>query len=119
VSGSTPRPSASRAAISVLCNPCSNGKPIPRSVARHSTAITSAERTGPPFGAASFITTRNYPNPGKDQQDTRSGTIWVLVAILTMTSTGWPHVLNSRSSSRHPYDSLSVPRTTCRSRAFE
>ena len=43
--------------MSVLCNPCPNGKPIPRSVARHSAAITSAERTDPSLGDDSFVTT--------------------------------------------------------------
>ena len=42
---STPSRSASRIAISVVCNPCSNGNPMPRSVARQSAAATSAART--------------------------------------------------------------------------
>ena len=41
VSRSTPSLSASLIAITVVCRPCSNGKPIPRSVARQSVPMIS------------------------------------------------------------------------------
>ena len=57
-----PSLSARRIAITVVCNPCSNGKAIPRSVARQSAAISSAVRTRSlPSGSAA--TRRHYPSP--------------------------------------------------------
>jgi hypothetical protein len=55
LSGTTRR-SPSRIANSVLCKPCSNGSPVPRSVARPSAAITSAARTRSPPGDATSDT---------------------------------------------------------------
>ena len=51
---SIPRRSPSRIAICVACRPCSNGKPMARSVARQSAATTSAVRTrsGPTDGSS-------------------------------------------------------------------
>jgi FAD/FMN-containing dehydrogenase len=57
---STPRRSPSRIAISVVCSPCSNGNPMPRSVARHSAATSSAPRTCSPPSDASADTPRHY-----------------------------------------------------------
>src|SRR5215207_709000 len=53
--------SASRIAIEVLCRPCSNGNPMPKSVARHSAATSSAPRTCSPPCDASADTPRHYP----------------------------------------------------------
>ena len=55
VARSTSSRSASRIAISVLWSPCSNGKPMARSVPRHSAAAASAARMGV---EASSATTR-------------------------------------------------------------
>ena len=58
---SRPRRSASRIAISVLWRPCSNGNPMPRSVARQRAATSSADRTCRPPWEAAADTTRDYP----------------------------------------------------------
>ena len=57
-----PQPPASRIPISVVCSPCSNGKPMPRSVARHRAATSSAARISPPISNCDD-TPRRYSAP--------------------------------------------------------
>lgn len=50
-------------AISVPCKPCSKGNPMPRSVARHAEAMTSAARTGSLPGDPFSVTQRRVRQP--------------------------------------------------------
>lgn len=64
VAGSTSSRSASRSAISVVCNPCSNGKPMPRPVARQSAPDQRPDEQT--CGQAIFrVTRRHRPTPAK------------------------------------------------------
>ena len=86
---STPSLSASRLAISVLCNPCSNGKPMPRSVARHSVATSSALPTCSEPCDASADTQRQYsPHAGTSARRWTDGIPCRAVADRDLPPTG-------------------------------
>jgi HD domain/Bacterial regulatory proteins, luxR family len=52
----------SRMPKTVLCKPCSNGSPMPRSVAKHRAPITAAVRTSSRITGDSGDTKRRYPD---------------------------------------------------------